>query len=119
VTGRWTRLTRRWLAGLILFALISAVAITISLQGTPLQTVTVAGQVIEVGASARFTRSSACCDCPAFKSFCASSRSSARADVAPKKAQAQSKMTPRRNPPYSRRRGAVEFSIVLYFQGPT
>jgi lysophospholipase L1-like esterase len=52
VTGRWTRLARRGLAGLILLVLISAAAIAVALQVTPLQTVKVAGQVIQVGASA-------------------------------------------------------------------
>jgi lysophospholipase L1-like esterase len=52
VTGGWARLARRWLAGLVLLVVSAAAAIAIALLVTPLQTVTVAGQVIEVGASA-------------------------------------------------------------------
>jgi len=50
-SGRWPRLARRWLAGLALLILLAGAAITVALQVTPLQTVTVAGQVIRVGAS--------------------------------------------------------------------
>ena len=49
---RWVRLARRWLAVLALLAGVCAAAIAVALQVTPLQTVTVAGQVIQVGASA-------------------------------------------------------------------
>jgi lysophospholipase L1-like esterase len=49
---RWARLIRRGLAGLVLFIVSAAAAIATALQVTPLQTVTVAGQVIQVGASA-------------------------------------------------------------------
>ena len=52
LTGQWPRLARRWLAGLVLLILSAAAAIAAALQVTPMQTVTVAGQVIEVGASA-------------------------------------------------------------------
>jgi len=52
LTGRWARLVRRWLAGLVLLIASAAAAIAVALQVTPLQTVTVAGQVIQVGASA-------------------------------------------------------------------
>jgi lysophospholipase L1-like esterase len=52
VTGGWARLARRWLAGLVLLVVSAGAAIAIALLLTPLQTVTVAGQVIEVGASA-------------------------------------------------------------------
>ena len=51
-TGRWARLARRWLAGLVLLILLAGAAIAVALQVTPMQTVTVAGQVIQVGASA-------------------------------------------------------------------
>ncbi|HEY2575590.1 MAG TPA: GDSL-type esterase/lipase family protein [Streptosporangiaceae bacterium] len=51
-TGQWARLVRRWLAGLLLLILSAGAAIAIALQVTPLQTVVVAGQMIEVGASA-------------------------------------------------------------------
>jgi GDSL-like Lipase/Acylhydrolase family len=51
-TGRWARQALRGLAGLLLLTLLAAAAIAISLQVTPMQTVTVAGQVIRVGASA-------------------------------------------------------------------
>jgi lysophospholipase L1-like esterase len=51
LTGRWPRLARRWLAGLVLLIASAAGAIAAALQVTPLQTVTVAGQVIQVGAS--------------------------------------------------------------------
>jgi lysophospholipase L1-like esterase len=52
LTGRWARLARRGLAGLVLLIASAAAAIAVALQVTPLQTVTVAGQVIQVGASA-------------------------------------------------------------------
>jgi lysophospholipase L1-like esterase len=52
LTARWARLVRPWLAGLLLLIVSAAAAIAAALQVTPLQTVTVAGQVIEVGASA-------------------------------------------------------------------
>ena len=51
-TGRWARQALRWLAGLALLIVLAAAAIAIALQVTPMQTVTVAGQVIQVGASA-------------------------------------------------------------------
>jgi lysophospholipase L1-like esterase len=50
-SARWARLVRRGLAGLLLFIVSAVAAIAAALQLTPLQTVTVAGQVIEVGAS--------------------------------------------------------------------
>src|SRR5260221_701570 len=50
--GRRTRLARQGLAGLVLLIMSAAVAIAVALKVTPQQTVTVAGQVIEVGASA-------------------------------------------------------------------
>jgi lysophospholipase L1-like esterase len=52
LTGRWARLARRWLAGLVLLIASAAAAIAVALLVTPLQTVTVAGQMIQVGASA-------------------------------------------------------------------
>ncbi|HLX52005.1 MAG TPA: GDSL-type esterase/lipase family protein [Streptosporangiaceae bacterium] len=52
LTGGWARLARRWLAGLLLLILSAAAAIAVALQVTPLQRVVVAGQMIEVGASA-------------------------------------------------------------------
>ena len=52
LTGRLARLARRWLAGLVLFILLAAASIAIALKVTPQQTITVAGQVIQVGASA-------------------------------------------------------------------
>ena len=52
VTGRWARLAWRWLTGLVLLIVLAGVAIAIALEVTPQQTVTVAGQVIQVGASA-------------------------------------------------------------------
>jgi lysophospholipase L1-like esterase len=52
LTGRRARLARRWLAGLLLLIASAAAAIGTALLVTPLQTVTVAGQVIKVGASA-------------------------------------------------------------------
>jgi len=51
-TGGWARLARRWLAGTALLVLSAGAAIAGALLVTPLQTVTVAGQVIQVGASA-------------------------------------------------------------------
>src|ERR1700730_1885595 len=50
--GRWAALTLRWLAGLVLLVVLAAGAIAVALQVTPMQTVTVAGQVIQVGATA-------------------------------------------------------------------
>src|ERR1700733_2199157 len=52
LTGRWARLVRRGLTGLLLFIVVAGASIAIALAGTPQQTVTVAGQVIQVGASA-------------------------------------------------------------------
>jgi len=49
--ARWARLTFRWLAGLVLLLLLACGAIAVALQVTPMQTVTVAGQVIQVGAT--------------------------------------------------------------------
>jgi lysophospholipase L1-like esterase len=51
-TSRWARLAWRWLAGLGLLIVLAGVAIAIALEVTPQQTVIVAGQVIQVGASA-------------------------------------------------------------------
>ena len=42
----------RWLAGLVLLVVVACGAIAVALQVTPTQTVTVAGQVIQVGATA-------------------------------------------------------------------
>jgi lysophospholipase L1-like esterase len=42
----------RWLAGLVLLVVLACGAIAVALQVTPMQTVTVAGQVIQVGATA-------------------------------------------------------------------
>jgi lysophospholipase L1-like esterase len=50
--GRRARLARQCLAGLVLVAVSAVVAIAVALKVTPQQTVTMAGQVIEVGASA-------------------------------------------------------------------
>jgi lysophospholipase L1-like esterase len=50
--ARWATLTLRWLAGLVLLVVLACGAIAVALQVTPLQTVTVAGQVIQVGATA-------------------------------------------------------------------
>ena len=50
LSGRWVRPALRWLAGLAV--LVAAAAIAVALLVTPMQTVTVAGQVIQVGASA-------------------------------------------------------------------
>ena len=52
LTRGWPRLARRWLAGLVLLVVSAAAGIAIALLVTPMQTVTVAGQVIQVGASA-------------------------------------------------------------------
>src|SRR5690242_6209896 len=49
--GRWATLAVRWLAGLVLLVVVACSAIAVALQVTPLQTVTVAGQVIQVGAT--------------------------------------------------------------------
>jgi lysophospholipase L1-like esterase len=51
-TGKWARLVRRLLTGLILLIVLAAASIAIALEVTPQQTVEVAGQVIQVGASA-------------------------------------------------------------------
>jgi hypothetical protein len=51
-TGRWTRRALRWLAGLLMLIGLAGAAITVALLVTPMQTVTVAGQVIQVGATA-------------------------------------------------------------------
>jgi lysophospholipase L1-like esterase len=51
-TGEWPRLARRWLAGLVLLVVSAAAGIAIALLVTPMQTVTVAGQVIQVGTTA-------------------------------------------------------------------
>src|SRR5258708_9506423 len=51
VTGRGPRLAR-WLGGLVVLLGSAVGAIAAALQLTPMQTVTMAGQVIEVGASA-------------------------------------------------------------------
>src|SRR5690242_21891752 len=50
--GRWATLALRWLAGLALLVVVGCGAIAVALQVTPMQTVTVAGQVIQVGATA-------------------------------------------------------------------
>jgi lysophospholipase L1-like esterase len=52
VTSGWARLARRWLTGFVLLIVLAGGAIAIALEVTPQQTVTVAGQVIQVGASA-------------------------------------------------------------------
>ena len=52
LTGRWARLARRWLMGLLLLVVSAGAGIAVALLVTPMQTVTVAGQVIQVGASA-------------------------------------------------------------------
>src|ERR1700722_5067829 len=49
---RWATLTLRWLAGLVLLVVLACGAIAVALQVTPLQTVAVAGQLIQVGATA-------------------------------------------------------------------
>ena len=51
LTGGWARLVRRGLGWLVLLVGPAAAAIAAALLLTPLQTVTVAGQVIQVGAS--------------------------------------------------------------------
>jgi lysophospholipase L1-like esterase len=51
LTGQRARLARRWLAGLGLLVVTAAAAIAVALLVTPLQTVSVAGQVIQVGAT--------------------------------------------------------------------
>jgi GDSL-like Lipase/Acylhydrolase family len=48
---RWGTLAFRWLAGLVLLVAVACGAIAVALQVTPMQTVTVAGQVIQVGAT--------------------------------------------------------------------
>ena len=48
----WGTLTLRWLAGLVLLVVLACGAIAVALQVTPMQTVAVAGQVIQVGATA-------------------------------------------------------------------
>src|SRR5579863_4836843 len=50
--GRWAALALRWLGGLVLLVVLAAGAIAVALQVTPMQTVSVAGQVIQVGATA-------------------------------------------------------------------
>jgi hypothetical protein len=52
VTGRWARLARRSLTGFVLLIVLAGGSIAIALEVTPQQTVVVAGQVIQVGASA-------------------------------------------------------------------
>ena len=52
LSGRWVRPALRWLAGLALLVVLAGASITFALLVTPMQTVTVAGQVIQVGASA-------------------------------------------------------------------
>jgi hypothetical protein len=49
---RWVRPALRWLAGLVLLVVLAGASIELALLVTPMQTVTVAGQVIQVGASA-------------------------------------------------------------------
>ena len=49
---RWLRRPLRWLAGLALLVVLAGASIAFALLVTPMQTVTVAGQVIQVGASA-------------------------------------------------------------------
>src|SRR5215469_16957629 len=51
-TGQWTRRALRWLAWLLALIVLAGAAIAAALLVTPLQTVTVAGQVIQVGATA-------------------------------------------------------------------
>jgi lysophospholipase L1-like esterase len=50
--ARWATLPLRWLAGLVLLVVLACGAIAVALQVTPMQTVAVAGQVIQVGATA-------------------------------------------------------------------
>jgi hypothetical protein len=52
LTGGWPRLARQWVAWLVLLVVSAAAGIAIALLVTPMQTVTVAGQVIQVGTSA-------------------------------------------------------------------
>jgi lysophospholipase L1-like esterase len=49
---RWLRPPLRWLAGLALLVVLAGASIAVALLVTPMQTVTVAGQVIQVGTSA-------------------------------------------------------------------
>src|SRR5215469_16860577 len=51
-TGRWARRPARWLAWLLMLIVLASAAIAAALLVTPMQTVTVAGQVIQVGATA-------------------------------------------------------------------
>ena len=51
-TRRWVWQALRWLAWPAVLVVVAGAAIAIALEVTPLQTVTVAGQVIDVGASA-------------------------------------------------------------------
>jgi hypothetical protein len=51
LTSEWARPLRRWLLGGVLLLGSAAAAIAIALQVTPMQTVSVAGQQIQVGAS--------------------------------------------------------------------
>jgi lysophospholipase L1-like esterase len=48
----WASLALRWLAGLVLLVVVACGAIAVALQVSPMQTVAVAGQVIQVGATA-------------------------------------------------------------------
>jgi lysophospholipase L1-like esterase len=50
--SRWARLAWRWLTGLVLLIVLTGASIAIALEVTPQQSVIVAGQVIQVGASA-------------------------------------------------------------------
>jgi lysophospholipase L1-like esterase len=52
LTSRGARLARRLLTGLVLLIVLAGVAIAVALEVTPQQTVIVAGQVIQVGATA-------------------------------------------------------------------
>jgi lysophospholipase L1-like esterase len=52
LTGGWPRRARQWVAWLALLVVSAAAGIAIALLVTPMQTVTVAGQVIQVGTSA-------------------------------------------------------------------
>jgi len=49
---RWSRRALRWLAALLMLVVLAGAAIAAALLVTPMQTVTVAGQVIQVGATA-------------------------------------------------------------------
>src|SRR5579859_3706836 len=51
-TGRWTRRTLQGLTWLLMLVMLAGAAIAAALLVTPMQTVTVAGQVIQVGATA-------------------------------------------------------------------